>query len=257
MKTIGFIGGGRITRIFLHAFENAKLVFGKGLVYDVNEQAVADLKIRFENITIAGNISEFADCELVILAIHPPVVMEVLNGIKEVIKPDTAVLSLAPKFNIEKIQGVLSGMKNVARMNPSASTIINRGVNPMAFAPSFDPTKKAELQEMMKHLGYTPEINDSNIEAYAVITAMGHTYFNFQLEKLRELGVSFGLDENEAGKAITNMLWGTTETLFNSGMTYEEVDDLVPVKPLKEVEETIKGFYDKYIGEIYQKIKPV
>ncbi len=74
-----------------------------------------------------------------------------------------------------------------------------------------------------------PEISDSKIEAYAVISAMGHTYFNFQLQKLKELAVSFGMDEDEASKAITYMFWGTTETLFNSGLSYSEVADLVPV----------------------------
>ena len=49
---------------------------------------------------------------------------------------------------------------------------------------------------------------------------------------------------------------GTTETLFNSGLTYQEVADLVPVKPMAEVEETIKGYYDQYLNGIYNKIKP-
>ena len=51
------------------------------------------------------------------------------------------------------------------------------------------------------------------------------------------------------------MLWGTTETLFNSGLTYEEVMDLVPVKPMGEVEETIKGYYTQYLTALFQKIK--
>jgi hypothetical protein len=31
------------------------------------------------------------------------------------------------------------------------------------------------------------------------------------------------------------MLWGTIETLFNSGLTYEKVIDLVPVKPMADL----------------------
>jgi hypothetical protein len=76
------------------------------------------------------------------------------------------------------------------------------------------------------------------------------------LQKLKELAVSFGLDEDEAAKAITNMLWGTTETLFNSGLAFAEVNDLVPVRPLVEVEDTIKGYYDQYLNAIFNKIKP-
>jgi pyrroline-5-carboxylate reductase len=64
------------------------------------------------------------------------------------------------------------------------------------------------------------------------------------------------MDESEAKITISNMLWGTTETLFNASLSYAEVADLVPVKPMAEVEETIKGYYDQYLNGIYNKIKP-
>ena len=85
---------------------------------------------------------------------------------------------------------------------------------------------------------------------------MGHTYFFFQLQKLKELAISFGMEEEKAQKALSNMLWGTTETLFRSGLSYTEVADLVPVKPMADVEDVIKGYYDQYLTAIFQKIKP-
>jgi pyrroline-5-carboxylate reductase len=115
---------------------------------------------------------------------------------------------------------------------------------------------RAELLELLKPLGSTPIVEESKMEAYAVISAMGHTYFFFQLQKLKELAVSFGMDEKEAQTTISGMLSGTTQTLFNSGLPYNEVDGLVPVKPLAEVEETIKGYYDQYLTTIFNKIKP-
>ncbi|NJK94684.1 MAG: hypothetical protein HC905_06975 [Bacteroidales bacterium] len=154
------------------------------------------------------------------------------------------------------MNSVLPGFNNIARMNPSASAIVNKGVNPIAFAAEMSNDTKNQLLELMKPLGSVPVVDESKIEAYAVISAMGHTYYFFQFNKLKELAINFGMDEKEAQTAITEMLWGTTETLFNSGMVYNEVADLVPVKPLGEVEETIKGYYDQYLNGIFAKIKP-
>ncbi len=256
MKTIGFIGGGRITRILLQAFQNAHINFDHIVVYDINETVLSSLKNKFSGITICGNMDESLQAELIVLATHPPVTMEVLEKAKGKINPDAVLLSLVPKITIEKIQAVLGGFKNVARMNPSASTIVNKGVNPVAYSSVFEISKKNALITLFQSLGNTPEIAEHKIEAYAVISAMGHTYFNFQIQKLKELAISFGMDEAEAGSTISDMLWGTTETLFKSGMIYAEVADLVPVKPLAEVEETIKGYYEQYLNAIYNKIKP-
>ncbi len=38
MKTIGFIGGGRITGILLHAFENSGISLEKVTVSDINQE---------------------------------------------------------------------------------------------------------------------------------------------------------------------------------------------------------------------------
>lgn len=256
MKRLGFIGGGRITGILLKAFENAGIIFDKIIVYDVNDQTLTSLKQKFPLVSVTKEINEVLDSELIFLAVHPPVMAEVLEKLKGNISKESVILSLAPKFTIEKIAGLLGDIKNIARMNPSASSVCNKGVNPVSFAENFSSEKKKQLMTMLGLIGYSPVVDDLKIEAYAVISAMGHTYFNFQLQKLKELGVSFGLEDAEASKAITNMLWGTTETLFNSGMTYDEVANLVPVKPMAEVEEIIGRYYDEYLTAIYNKIKP-
>ena len=190
------------------------------------------------------------------MAVHPPVAVETIEKIKGKIPNDTVLISFVPKITIEKMINLLGGFTNVSRMNPSASTIVNKGVNPIAFYKDFDGPKKNEVLELLAPLGFMPEVSDNKIEAYAVVSAMGHTYFNFQLKKLQDLGVGFGLTEMEAADAISNMLWGTTETLFKSGLSYSEVVDLVPVKPMGEVEEIIAGYYDQYLNGIYNKIKP-
>jgi pyrroline-5-carboxylate reductase len=256
-KSLGFIGGGRITKIILQAFENSGITFEKVVVSDINQEVLSSLKLKFPKIMVTtDNLQGVVQNEIVFIALHPPVLMDTLAKIKDFVSKDSVLVSLAPKLTIEKMMAALGGIPNIARMNPSASAIVNKGVNPIAFSKGMPVELKNKLLELMRSLGSTPVVEESKIEAYAVITAMGHTYYFFQLQKLKELAVSFGMNEKEAQTAITEMLWGTTETLFKSGLSYGEVTDLVPVKPLGEVEETIKGYYDQYLTGIFNKIRP-
>lgn len=255
-QTLGFIGGGRITRIMLQAYQNKNLHFERVVVTDTNPEVLKTLKSKFPKIAITESMEEVIANEVIFIALHPPVFMETIAKIKDKLNRNSVLVSLAPKLTIDKMNSVLVGFENIARMNPSASAIVNKGVNPIAFSPAMSSDTKAQLIELMQPLGYIPVVEESKIEAYAVISAMGHTYFFFQLNKMKELAVSFGMDEKEAQAALTEMLWGTTETLFKSGLPYSEVADLVPVKPLGEVEEVIKGYYDQYLNAIFTKIKP-
>ena len=46
-KSLGFIGGGRITRIFLQAFVNKKAIFESISVFDSNPATLQALKLKF------------------------------------------------------------------------------------------------------------------------------------------------------------------------------------------------------------------
>jgi pyrroline-5-carboxylate reductase len=257
MKTtsIGFIGGGRITGILLQAFKKTTAIESV-YVFDVNANVLSDLKNRFPKINVTKSMDEVLNVEVLFLAVHPPVVVDVLTSIRGKLKETCLLVSLAPKISLSKMSDVLGGFSNLVRMNPSASSIVAKGVNPVCFDADVQSTSKEQFLSLVQPIGYTPLVEESKIEAYAVISAMGHTYFFFQLQKLKELAVSFGMEEVEAQKTISNMLWGTTETLFQSGLTYPEVADLIPVKPMTDVEEVIKGYYDQYLTGIFQKIKP-
>jgi pyrroline-5-carboxylate reductase len=257
MKTIGFIGGGRITRILLNGFKNANVSYGKIFVYETNETVLNALKTDYPQIETSGaDSSKAASSDWVFIALHPPVLMETLTAIKNSIKKDALVVSLAPKIIIDKFKSVLPDVPNLARMNPNAGTYVNKGYNPVCFARTAEKSIVNKFLEVFEKLGKVPVVPESQIEAYAMISAMGHTYFWYQLQQLKELGLSYGLSESEANETISAMLRGTTETLFNSGLNYDKVVDLVPVKPMAEHENTIKEYYKTCLNGLYQKIKP-
>ena len=65
-----------------------------------------------------------------------------------------------------------------------------------------------------------------------------------------------GLSEAEITPALKRVVCGATRTLLESGLTPAEVMDLIPVKPLAEMEAQVTELYRTRLPAIYQKIKP-
>lgn len=254
-STLGFVGGGRITRIFLQAFHNKSLAFDSILVYEPNQDTAAALKEQFPEITIADSQLEPAQQDLVFLAVHPPVMMETLNNIKEAVKTDSTVVSLAPKFTIEKIASVLHS-QHIARMIPNATSFINKGYNPVCFQTGFSDEDKKSLIQLFDKLGKTMEVEEAKLEGYAMVSAMLPTYFWFQWKKMEELALQMGFDEAEAKKIIRKTLGRSLKLYFNSGLSSDEVIDLIPVKPIGEHEAEIEKILEVKLLGLYEKIKP-
>lgn len=85
--SIGFIGGGRITRIFLDGWTRANSLPDHIVVSDCNPEVLAGIKARFPAVETVASSTTAASQDIVFLAVHPPVMGEVAAGIKDSLKP--------------------------------------------------------------------------------------------------------------------------------------------------------------------------
>src|SRR5512137_1925028 len=219
-KSVGFVGGGRIVRIFLEGWKRANALPAKIVVSDCSADSLAKLKTRFPMVeTAAGNSAAGSSQDFVFLAVNPPVMAEVAAGIKQSVKPGALVVSLAPKFTFAKLTELLGGLARLARVIPNAPSVVNFGFNPVAFAPVLGANHKRELTSLLTPLGECPEVGESKLEGYALLTGMGPTYLWFQLQALREVAAGFGLSETEIVPALKRTVCGAARTLLESGLS--------------------------------------
>jgi pyrroline-5-carboxylate reductase len=255
-KSLGFIGGGRITRIILQAIANNKTEYKAIVVYDLNSVVLAALKDHFPSIQLVDSASEAAKQDIVFIALHPPVIMEILELVKDKVKPGSIIISLAPKISIAKITSKLPHVPNVVRMIPNATSIINEGYNPICFSDDMSDFKKQYLLRILRRMGRTFEVPEQKLESYAIISAMLPTYFWFQWQELVEIGSRIGLTAEESQNTVRDTMLAAIRTYFYSGLQPKQVIDLIPVKPIGEYEAEIKAIYNDQLLPLFEKIKP-
>jgi pyrroline-5-carboxylate reductase len=253
--SVGFVGGGRITAIFLHALGGQGLPLERVTVSDTSAEVLAKLKARFPGITAAAGNEEAAARERVFLALHPPALKAVLPGLAPHVRKDAVVVSLAPVLTLARLSEMLGGFTRLARILPNAPSLVGAGFNPVTFADGVPPDARVEIETLLDGLGAHPVVPEETLEAYAVLAAMGPTYFWFQWQTLREIAGSFGLAPAEADRALRAMLDGAVRTFFDGGLTAEQVLDLVPVKPLAEAEPPIRQAYLDGLPRLHAKLK--
>lgn len=254
-KSIGFIGGGRIIKIFLQGYKNKGIDFPSVKVCDTNPDTLIKLKNDFPYIETTDTFDELSGQEIIFIALHPPVIGEKANQIKGLINNETLLISLAPKFSIDKLSN-LTGTKRVVRIIPNATSFINKGYNPVCFSDAIDNNEKQQILEMLKPLGNTFETEESKLEAYAICSAMLPTYFWFQWKEMEKIALEIGLTETESIDTINESLKASLQLMYDSNMTYENVIDLIPVKPIGEKEGEIKEILNNSLVNLFNKIKP-
>ena len=253
-QRVGFIGGGRVARILAGGWRHAGAFPVEVRVNEPDDAAFAQLAEVSSTISRAS-LEEAAAADVVFVALHPPVIGPMLPALRPCLGPQATVVSLAPKIPFRALTGGLGTMR-VARMIPNAPSIIGRGYNPVAFADGLDAAARRDLSVLFAPWGAWPEVPERDLEAYAILTGMGPTYYWYQWQALREAASRFGLSPERTDDALRHMIEGALATLLESGLPPVGVMDLIPVRPLQAIEESVTAAYGTALPALHAKITP-
>lgn len=257
IESIGFIGGGRVTRILLAGWVHAGVRLPRVVVCEPSAEARGALaRLLPDRVVEAGDAARAAEQDLVLLAVPAAALPDVLPSVRRSLGAGAVLVSLAPTVTLAQLSTLLGGFSRLARCVPNAPSMIGAGYNPLAFGPGLGPAERRALTALFEPLGPCPEVPEPTLEGFTLLTGMGPTYLWFQLQALRELAGRFGLSDAQAAPALASMATGAARLLLESGLSPAEVMDLVVVKPLAEDEAAIQGAYQARLPAVYSRIKP-
>lgn len=256
MAKWGFVGGGRATRIILGGFERAKVLPEEVVVSDRDSKVLEGLVKSFPFVKVVESNALAADADVVFLSVPFTVMEQVLGEIKNTLRPESILVSLAPKFTVARIAEILGGFDRIVRIIPNAASIINKGFNPVFFSSALSDEERESFRRLLAALGEFAEVEEGKLEAYVMATAAAPAYFWFQFVELVKISRELGLEDKEAWRGVCSMLKGAVEFLCCEEFSVDEVMDLIPFKPLAKVEDDIKRMFRERIFKAYEKIKP-
>jgi pyrroline-5-carboxylate reductase len=200
------------------------------------------------------DLADVAAADVVMVGVHPPATTEILTALAGLLAPDTVVVSLAPVVRLSKIATVLDAGRQIVRVIPNAPSIVGAGFNPVAFGDAATSATRDLVLGMLAPLGQAPEVADDDLEAYAILTAMGPTYLWAQLYALLDVASGFGLRPEDAARGVGAMVEGAWRTMTEAGLSPDAVQDLVPVKPLAEAVGTMTAAYGAALPGLHAKL---
>ena len=253
-QRVGFIGGGRVARILVGGWRHAGSLPTGVLVNEPDDAAFLKLAALCPGAR-RSVLEEAAAADVVFVALHPPVLASMMPALRPCLGAQAIAVSLAPKIPLSALTAGL-GTGRVARMIPNAPSIIGRGYNPVTFGEGLETAARQDLSALFAPWGAWPEVPERDLEAYAILTGMGPTYYWYQWQALRDAAAQFGLSPEQTDEALHHMLDGAQATLLRSGLSPSDVMDLIPVRPLQAIEESVTAAYSTALPALHAKITP-
>lgn len=227
-KKIAIIGGGNLGTAIAEGLINS----GFSLPADIsitkrNIKTLAHLQQK--GVQVSDNNEQAVNqAELVILAVKPYQVEDVLGKLKEALDPASHVLvSVVTGITIAQMQQVVGKKMAVIRAMPNTAIAIQQSMTCLASSGDASKEQMTFIEEVFNQLGRAVWIDEKLMDAATVLGACGTAYAMRYIRANIQGGIEIGFDAATATLIAAQTVLGAAELLLKKGSHPEQEIDKV------------------------------
>jgi len=227
-KAIGIIGGGNMGAVLLKGMISGNLVtVGTVTVSDVDRQRRHYLTETYGITATADNADAVTGVDIVILAVKPQQMGEVLSGIADALDASTLVISIAAGITTRFIEDNLGKGIHVIRVMPNTPALIGEGATAIAGGRHTTEEELTMARQIFDSIGLTVIVEEKLMDAVTGLSGSGPAYVFTIIEALSDGGVSMGLPRDIALKLAAQTLLGAARLCLEGDRHPGQLRDMV------------------------------
>ncbi len=228
---IAIIGCGNLGLSILNGLLDKKSIPSKDIILTRrNLESISHLSEKGITIT-ADNKFAVKNSDIIILALKPYTILEVLNEIREVIDPKRhIVISLASSIGLDEIENTLKLPVKLYRAMPNTAAEVSMSLTCISTRVKNKKTTQI-VTDLFNSVGETLVIDEDLMDAATILGACGIAYALRYMRAMIQGGIEIGFDAKTANFIVKNTVKGAAELLIKRNMHPEhEIDKVTTPK---------------------------
>ena len=166
----------------------------------------------------AANASAVKGANLVLVAVKPAHVLDVLKQASPNLSPDALIISVAAGVTTSAMEAAVAESVAVIRAMPNTPSVIGLGMTGISAGSRATETQVKLAEQLFGMVGKTLVLPESQIDALSTISGSGPAYVFYLVEQLVEASQKLGFDGETAKLLVSETFRGASEYLIESGL---------------------------------------
>lgn len=158
-----------------------------------------------------------ADAQVIVIAVKPPQVLDVLTEIGPVLGEGTLVVSLAAGLPLALLEANVPAGTAVIRVMPNTPALVGEGMSVMSPGVACTAQHIEIARELLGALGRVAQVPDSQQDAVTAVSGSGPAYVFYLLEAMADAGVMLGLPRPLAAELAGQTVLGAATMVMQTG----------------------------------------
>lgn len=194
-----------------------KLTAAKNIhVIDVMPETLSRLTTAFGVTTAAGATDVLASADVIVLAVKPQQMREVVASVKPFVNSQL-VLSIAAGIRAADLSRWLGGHQAIVRTMPNTPALVGKGITGAVAMAGVSEAQRQAADAILRAVGETVWIADeAQIDAVTALSGSGPAYVFYFIEAMQQAAVELGLSEAQGRQLAQATFAGAAELATRS-----------------------------------------
>ena len=227
-RRLAVIGTGRIGEALLRGLLRSNWIQPSQVTCTARRDArVTDLQETHGVRATKDNAAAVAGADVVLLALKPQTLLDVVADTADAFRADQTVISLAAGTTTASIETLLPPEVPVVRVMTNTPVQVDAAMSVVAPGAHAGDADCRVAEEILGHVGKVVRLGEEHLDSVTALSGSGPAYFFLLAEAMIDAGILLGLPRHVSTELVLQTMVGSARMLTDAGMTPVELREMV------------------------------
>ncbi|GEP20011.1 pyrroline-5-carboxylate reductase [Pediococcus argentinicus] len=213
---IGFIGVGNMAKAIIKGMLKADYNGNDILVHSAHAANYETFAKDNGLVAESDNSTLVKNSDIVVLAVKPQMVNDVLAEVQDKLSTDKLLVSLVSGLSVADMKELVGQDQPVLRTMPNVNVEIGQGMTAVVSDQALDAEPYLSGVEIFDKIGGSIEVAEKDFPAFSAIAGSAPAYAYLFVDALSRAGVKYGFKKDDATRIAAQVVKGSADMILKS-----------------------------------------
>lgn len=226
MKT-AFIGCGNMASAIIGGILSSNLSEPEDLMASDSSPAAQDRIRNVLKISCVSNEQAASLADVLFLSVKPQFYEEVIAQIKDFVRPDTIIVTIAPGKTLSWLREQFGRELKIVRTMPNTPAMVKEGMTGVCRNESVTDEDLAKVMSILESFGKAEVVPEHLLDVVTSVSGSSPAYVFMLIEAMADGAVADGMPRAQAYKFAAQAVLGSAKMVLETGRHPGELKDMV------------------------------
>jgi pyrroline-5-carboxylate reductase len=227
-RQVGFVGAGNMGEALIKGLLHGHLCRPEQITCsDIRPERLKAIKKAYGVKTTSSNSEVVKHSDIVVLAVKPQILKQVVVDIGKYFEPSRLVISIAAGVAMESIESCAKQELKLIRVMPNICVSVGEGVSAIAAGKHATKEDLMAAKAIFDSAGKSLFVEENLLDAVTGLSGSGPAYIFLIIDALADAGVKVGLARSDALLLASQTVLGSAKMLIETGEHPGRLKDMV------------------------------